>query len=876
MKNNVLLIGLGPHSKRIYLKYLKNKCNLFYLLELKSKEKESRDYLDENGFKKVKIITIPDRYKDYDELPKLYNDKLLRFCKDKKINKIIVSTEPKAHHMYLKFSLENNIDVLSDKPIIVLKGMDRIENINKMRKEYYDLLKMYKNSTSQCKIMCQRLYHKGYIYIKNLLKEIVSKYNIPITYIDIYHCDGNWEFPHDLNKENHPYKYGYGKLYHSGFHFIDLLSELLKINNFTTIDKRIDHGNLVGNVFTPNDELAVFNKNDYYNIFPESKKKYIYKNLDKIRFDNYGEKNFYSQLYFYNKNNNLITTCNLNLLHYGVSRRGWFKSRDFYKKNGRIRHERININVGTLFNIQITSCQSKEIKDRTNSIDEIYEGGLEHFDIDIYRNVDIIGGKAHEKIRLYDLYNEDMKSKEFIGFNEKSREDCINSFLDGNCNIGEINKEALGIEILCSASKIINNRENNKNVPINIKIPKEIEKNIMIGTITDSDIGEVKHKFNNPTIRIGARGIVINNNNEIALINKVKKNEFKLPGGGVEDNEDNETAFKREVLEETGCLVDVIDKLGIINEEKSLDNFKQTSHVYIAKVIKDINKSNLTKKEKDEKLECRWVSLDEAIKLIDNCYKELKPSKYENLYHSKFIVLRDKKILESYMKKVNKMSNKDRWSGLYKNYINEEFTNFEEYYKTKMKLKKKFLNLVIKYSKDKPILECGCGTGKATVYLASRGIESYGMDLENGMVDQTKKLSKKVFPDNPVKTVLGDIMNIPYKDKFFSVTHSSGVMEHYSDEDIVKLINEQLRVSDICIFSVPTKYFEKKMLGNERFMSRKEWIKIINKSNAKIIKKFGYHYKPLNKRILDIIKKPRYLFKPIALYGFVLEERGIK
>ena len=131
------------------------------------------------------------------------------------------------------------------------------------------------------------------------------------------------------------------------------------------------------------------------------------------------------------------------------------------------------------------------------------------------------------------------------------------------------------------------------------------------------------------------------------------------------------------------------------------------------------------------------------------------------------------------------------------------------------------------------------------------------------MVDQTKKLSKKVVPDNPVKTVLGDIRKIPYKDKFFSVTHSSGVFEHYSDKEIVKIINEQLRVSDVCIFSVPTKYFEKKMLGNERFLSRKEWINIINKSNAKIVKKFGYHYKTLGKRILDVLKKPRYLFRRI-------------
>ena len=459
MQNNVLLVGLGPHSKRIYLKYLKNSnCNVLYLLELKSKEIDSRNYLDENGYKSVNIITIPDKYKDNDVLPKIYYDKLVNICKKDKINKIIVSTEPKAHHMYLKFAIENNIDVLSDKPIIVLKDMYKLKNINKMRNEYYELLDIHKHNNSQCKIMCQRLYHKGYIYIKNILRDIVSKYNIPITYIDIYHCDGNWELPHDLDKENHPYKYGYGKLYHSGFHFIDLLAELLKINNLTSKDKRITSGYLQGNIFTPNDELDVFTKKDYNKIFSESKKDNYYKKLDNIKFNNYGEKNFYSQMYFYNKNNSLMTTVNFNLLHYGVSRRGWFKSRDYYKSNGRIRHEKININVGPLLNIQITSCQSKEIKDRTKSISEIYEGGLEHFDIDIYRNIDIIGGKPHEKIRLYDLYNENMNNKTFIGFNEKSREDCINCFINNESKLGEIENEKLGIEILYSASKVMYNK----------------------------------------------------------------------------------------------------------------------------------------------------------------------------------------------------------------------------------------------------------------------------------------------------------------------------------------------------------------------------------------------------------------------------------
>ena len=225
-------------------------------------------------------------------------------------------------------------------------------------------------------------------------------------------------------------------------------------------------------------------------------------------------------------------------------------------------------------------------------------------------------------------------------------------------------------------------------------------------------------------------------------------------------------------------------------------------------------------------------------------------------------------------KNENESLQNKKWCELYANYINKSFSNWDEYFQTKIKLKKKFLKFVLKYSNNgKPVLECGAGTGKFSVYLSMLGLDVYSLDLEKEMVEQTINLSKSKHPENLVKAVQGDAFNIPYDDGTFSVTHSSGVMEHYSDEEIVKLINEQLRVSDVCVFSVPTAYFEKKMLGNERFLSRKKWREIISKSNATIIKESGYHYKTFKNRLKDIIKKPSRLFKPIALYVFVLKKK---
>lgn len=172
-----------------------------------------------------------------------------------------------------------------------------------------------------------------------------------------------------------------------------------------------------------------------------------------------------------------------------------------------------------------------------------------------------------------------------------------------------------------------------------------------IKVITDKDFNLLQRKFDNPRIRYGARGIVINHEGKIAIINKTLKNEYKLVGGGIEDNENPVHAFKRETLEETGTIIEINDFLGIIREEKSLDNFIQVSYIYIANVVEDTKKLNFTLKEKKEGTKLLWLDFNMAYKLISESESKLKPSNYDgklSVYHTKFIVRRDAFILEYY------------------------------------------------------------------------------------------------------------------------------------------------------------------------------------------------------------------------------------
>lgn len=171
--------------------------------------------------------------------------------------------------------------------------------------------------------------------------------------------------------------------------------------------------------------------------------------------------------------------------------------------------------------------------------------------------------------------------------------------------------------------------------------------------LTDEDFNLVPKDMNNSRLRLAARGIVIRDDGKIAIQNKSNKNEFKLVGGGMEEDENPILAFKREALEEAGCEIEIIKKLGIVEEYKSLDNLKQISHIFIAKVTKDLQILNLTEKEKNEGAKLIWVNPQEALKLIEECYDKLEKSDYESVYSTRFVVLRDRKILEYYLDNIN-------------------------------------------------------------------------------------------------------------------------------------------------------------------------------------------------------------------------------
>lgn len=416
-RKNICLVGLGPHAKRIYYKYIsnevkKNKAIFSLLIDVQDKKDDIDLFLSTEEVLPKKIVLGTDKnYLVPDKLDPLIEKELTLAIKEKKIQFAIVSTEPKAHKIYIDFFLKNHIPTLTDKPLTSPVGLnyDR-KAASQVYKDAIEFKRISKKYKTPLYVQVQRREHPAYKFIFNECLKVVTKFKVPITYFDIYHSDGTWSMPEEFDtRENHPYKYGYGKIMHSGYHFIDIVSWIAKINKTLIKDLYIQNST---DLLTPSMQYKQLDgKNLYLKLFNKKTKTPSKNNL--------GEVDSYTNFKFMDSKKNIITSGRLDMLQGGFSKRAWFDlPKDTYKGNGRLRHERINLHIGPLLNIQLHSYQSDETG--KTSIEGV--GGEDHLEVFIFRNSKIIGGKSFEKIDFgLKLKNKHFKNDIYIGQNEVPR-----------------------------------------------------------------------------------------------------------------------------------------------------------------------------------------------------------------------------------------------------------------------------------------------------------------------------------------------------------------------------------------------------------------------------------------------------------------------
>lgn len=476
-KTNLMLIGCGPHAKRIYVPLIKKhhkKLNLELkaVVDIKEKKLDINKYLTEKNIDCKKIYfnsEIGDSLLD-SEIRILDKE-----IKKSSINAIIISSDPTSHLKYIKWALDRNLHILTDKPLTsrLNASLDEKQAIQ-INKDYYEILRRYKEKEKYFpeiifSCLSQRRYHPAIVQIKKFISEVYDLTNCPPTSIVCQHSDGQWRMPEELeNEKYHGYIEGLGKCSHSGYHFFDIMG----LYSTPKEDKKFEEIEVYSNFVRPEDCMSQLTLQDYKNLFGDTYSYYYRKNEEELNssIKNLGEVDAHIN-FALKQEGKTITNINFSLLHNGVSKRSWIKSRnDLYKGNGRIRHETHIVHQGPFQALYYVSYQSDQISNESlKGSGEI--GGELHSDVYVFRNSKILGVDLPEFEVLHFGKRSDEGLKGYSrGHQEDARGECFKEFI--LAVKGEIPKSKLrssiedhkvGVEFMSLAYQSAARKYNGKN-----------------------------------------------------------------------------------------------------------------------------------------------------------------------------------------------------------------------------------------------------------------------------------------------------------------------------------------------------------------------------------------------------------------------------
>jgi hypothetical protein len=196
--------------------------------------------------------------------------------------------------------------------------------------------------------------------------------------------------------------------------------------------------------------------------------------------------------------------------------------------------------------------------------------------------------------------------------------------------------------------------------------------------------------------------------------------------------------------------------------------------------------------------------------------------------------------------------NKTTWSKLYSKQVNENnLIENIEYHKIFIGKIQEFALLSAK-TKIPKIIEIGLGNGTMSIYFSrDRLFEVYGIDNNIDVI--TSCVNSNNTLGGYAKFVLLDILDLSLlKRKEFDVAFSQGTLEHFNNEDLLKIFSKQLEIANYVIFSVPSAFWATREIGNERKMTVEEWRNLLNFGGFKIL---NLEYYKEDQHIIGVISE---------------------
>ena len=165
----------------------------------------------------------------------------------------------------------------------------------------------------------------------------------------------------------------------------------------------------------------------------------------------------------------------------------------------------------------------------------------------------------------------------------------------------------------------------------------------IIGELTDKNVLGLEGMSKKEPRRT-ARAIVKNEEGLYAVLYANKFDLYSLPGGGIEDGEDEISTLIREMDEETGCTCDTIQQLGAVSENRCHQDYTTISYYFVVHTKTKSSDLHLTEAEIENGTTVKWFSLEETIHRIKDVEHETT--------QRKFLQARDVAALMEYCKRV--------------------------------------------------------------------------------------------------------------------------------------------------------------------------------------------------------------------------------